>query len=147
MARKIVVVGGRITLLNSVISNLPSYYMSFYEMPPWVIKRIDKIRRDFLWKGGHERGKGLPLVKWERVCKKREFGGLGIVNLKEMNMALLGKWWWRSYSDCKGVWHMTIFRSKFRRRGRGGLSVFEGIFMVWTWDCSGGGCFPYGSEV
>ncbi|KAH1033463.1 hypothetical protein J1N35_045637 [Gossypium stocksii] len=41
----------RIVLINSVLSNLPIYFMSLFQAPESVIKRIDKIRRNFLWGG------------------------------------------------------------------------------------------------
>jgi hypothetical protein len=44
--------GGRITLIKSTLSNLPTYMMSLYPIPALVAKRIKKIQRDFLWGGG-----------------------------------------------------------------------------------------------
>ena len=43
--------GGRITLIKSTLSNLPTYYLSLFPIPAEVASRIDKIQRDFLWKG------------------------------------------------------------------------------------------------
>ncbi|XP_039138904.1 uncharacterized protein LOC120276247 [Dioscorea cayenensis subsp. rotundata] len=40
--------GGRLTLVNSVLSSMPVYWMSVFKLPAWVIKEIDKILRDFL---------------------------------------------------------------------------------------------------
>jgi len=36
---------------------------------------------------------GYALVKWGKVCKRKSFGGLGIINLRNMNLVLLVKWW------------------------------------------------------
>jgi len=41
--------------------------------------------------GVHEEKKSL--VIWERVCKRKEFGGMGVINLCDFNKALLLKWW------------------------------------------------------
>jgi hypothetical protein len=43
--------GGRVTLIKSTLSNLPTYMMSLYPIPALVAKRIEKIQRDFLWGG------------------------------------------------------------------------------------------------
>lgn len=43
--------GGRLILVNAVLTNLPLYYLSVFKTPLWVIKRID-LRRDFFWNGG-----------------------------------------------------------------------------------------------
>jgi Reverse transcriptase (RNA-dependent DNA polymerase) len=37
-------IGGRLVLLNSVLSSQPIYYMSVFFLPKWVISRLDKIR-------------------------------------------------------------------------------------------------------
>ena len=37
----------------------------------------------------------ILLVKWAKVCKPLQVGGLGIRHLGSFNSALLGKWLWR----------------------------------------------------
>jgi hypothetical protein len=44
--------GGRVTLIKSTLSNLPTYMMSLYPIPALVVKRFEKIQRDFLLGGG-----------------------------------------------------------------------------------------------
>lgn len=39
--------GGRLTLVNSVISSIQSYFLSFFLFPAWVISKLDKINRGF----------------------------------------------------------------------------------------------------
>jgi len=41
-------IGGRVILINYVLSALPLYYLSFFKIPSWVIKKIDIIRSKFL---------------------------------------------------------------------------------------------------
>ena len=41
--------GGRIALIKSTLSNLPTYLLSLFPIPAGVVKRIEKIQRDFLW--------------------------------------------------------------------------------------------------
>lgn len=41
------------------------------------------------------------LVNWLTTCLIKEFGGLDILNLQRMNIALLMKWWWRFLSPTK----------------------------------------------
>jgi hypothetical protein len=43
--------GGRVALIKSTLSNLPTYMMSLYPIPAHMAKRIEKIQRDFLWGG------------------------------------------------------------------------------------------------
>jgi len=41
------------------------------------------------------KGKKLAWVKWDNNCKPKEEGGLGTIDIKMFNVALLGKWNWR----------------------------------------------------
>lgn len=45
---KLLSLGGRLTLVNVVLSAIPSYYMSIFPLPAWVIKNIDGICKHFL---------------------------------------------------------------------------------------------------
>lgn len=36
-------------LINSVLANLPAYFLSLFPLPKAVEKKLDKKRRDFLW--------------------------------------------------------------------------------------------------
>lgn len=81
--------GGRITLIKAVLSNLSIYYMFIFKMPTKVIKRVEKCQRDFLWEGRKE--KKNHLVNWKDVCHPKSKDGLGIENIRERNLALMGK--------------------------------------------------------
>ncbi|RVW12572.1 LINE-1 reverse transcriptase-like [Vitis vinifera] len=86
--------GGRITLIKSTMASIPIYQMSLFRMPNIVVRRLEKLQRDFLWGGGNMERKA-HLVKWEIVCGDKGRGGLGLRRLGLMNKALLGKWIWR----------------------------------------------------
>jgi hypothetical protein len=43
--------GGRVTLIKSTLSNLPTYFLSLFHIPSSVANRIEKLHRDFLWSG------------------------------------------------------------------------------------------------
>lgn len=91
--------GGRLTLVNSVRSTIPTYWMSLFHLPCWVIKDIDRIRRDFLWSGPDLDHSGCRLVCWKNLCRPRDQGDWGILDLARFNQALLGKWLWKYYMD------------------------------------------------
>jgi hypothetical protein len=46
---KLLSVGGRLVLINSVLSSLPLFMLSFLEVPTGVLKRIDSIGQGFFW--------------------------------------------------------------------------------------------------
>ncbi|XP_039120313.1 uncharacterized protein LOC120256691 [Dioscorea cayenensis subsp. rotundata] len=92
-------ISGRLTLLNSVLSSLPTYWMSIFRLPRWVIKDIDRARRDFLWSGHDIDIPKCRLVAWQNICRSKEQGGWGILDLYAFNRALLGKWRWKFLTD------------------------------------------------
>ena len=72
--------GGRLTLLNSSLSSIAYYYMSMFLLSKTFIERLDKYRRKFFWCGGRGK-KRYYLVKWTRVCRSKNKGGLGVKDL------------------------------------------------------------------
>jgi hypothetical protein len=68
--------GGRVTLIKSTLSSLPTYFLSLCPIPVSVALHIDKIQRDFLW-GGLGEGKKFHMVNWNQVCQPLRSGGLG----------------------------------------------------------------------
>ena len=83
--------GGRVTLIKSTLSNLPTYFLSLFPIPASVANRIARLQRDFLWGGLGDEPK-FHLVDWSMVCTPLSSSGLGIRNLRTFNVALLGKW-------------------------------------------------------
>lgn len=98
--------GGRLQLMNSVLNSIPIYFMSSFLLPKWVINRLDKIRRGFLWgKIGNKRG--ISLINWRAVCLPKQNGGMGGGNLMFRNWALLLRWWWKLYRHPNSLWAQT----------------------------------------
>lgn len=73
---------GRITLVRSVLTAMPIYFLTIFSIKKWAAKRIDKIRRNFLWKGSEEVSSGHCLVKWKRAALPKELRDLVFLNYK-----------------------------------------------------------------
>jgi hypothetical protein len=41
----------RLTLVNSVLTTAMTYFLTIFDPPKWLIKKIDRLRRGFLWCG------------------------------------------------------------------------------------------------
>ena len=72
---------------------MPTYLMGMFLLHEGTHKAMDTISQ-FFWRGDTDKFK-YHMVKWENVCLPKEFGGLGIINTRTMNEALLLKWVWR----------------------------------------------------
>ena len=66
--------------MNSVLSYLSLYFISFYYLPEWVIQGIDRIHHAFFWKGTKDIHGGLYLINWQLICSHKNQGG-GVCNL------------------------------------------------------------------
>ena len=110
MERQIAILRGRLVLINSVLSNMVLYMISFFQLPKGVLKKIDYFRSRFFWQGDSEKKK-YRLARWDVVCRPKDQGGLGIHDLEVKNSAILGKWLCKLFSE-EGTWQ-TILRRKY----------------------------------
>lgn len=92
---------GRIVLINTVLTNSLMHLMSLIHMPRWITNTIDRIKRHFLWQGADRSMTKFHLVSWGQVCRSKE-GGLGILDICNLDKSLLSKWWWKIIANLDG---------------------------------------------
>src|SRR4051812_48688278 len=68
-----------------------------------------------LW-NDFEGNRKIHLANWKLVCMKKEFGGLGIPNLQEVNLCLLGSWVKRYIEGDGKIWKTFIDKKYFPQR-------------------------------
>ncbi|KAL9691204.1 hypothetical protein QQ045_011623 [Rhodiola kirilowii] len=98
---------GRVVLIKAALSNLPLYYASIFKMPAAVALEMEKIQRRFLWESSEARRK-IHFVKWAKISKPKQYGGLGIQGMVDKNLVQLAKWWWKLVSGKGGLWRRMI---------------------------------------
>jgi hypothetical protein len=101
---------GRLILVNSVLSSLPTFYLSTFKIPAGVIDQIDCYRKHVLWDSGDINRKGGCLVTWKKACRSKEQGGLGIIDLKNENSSLLLKFLHKLYNHEGLPWVQITWR-------------------------------------
>ena len=119
--------GGRLILLKSTLSSLPTYFLSLFTIPKIVATRLESIQRNFLY-GSSEESFKYPLVAWENVCLLVELGGLRIRSVVLFNQILLGKWLWR-YGHEVTVFGGELSPQNMVRVKGGGVLKFAGGLM------------------
>ena len=75
-------------MVNAVLTSIPVHFLTVFALNKWAIKKIDKLRRGFLWKGAAEANGGHCLVRWAKCLRPKKFGGLGILDLELFGRAL-----------------------------------------------------------
>jgi hypothetical protein len=66
------------------------------------------------WQGNSIKKK-YHLVKWSVITKPKKKGGLGVKDLRKINISLLCKWWWK-FEKREGMWQ-DIVRKKYQVKG------------------------------
>src|SRR5512132_3262073 len=89
---------GRLILIQACLASIPVYLLSFFKFPKWAVNLINSHMSHCLW-NYFEGNRKLPLANWALVSMKKDFGGLGIPNLQEINICLLGSWIKRFYEE------------------------------------------------
>jgi hypothetical protein len=155
--------GGKSILIDSCLSSIPMYTMGVYQLYEGNFQRLDSIRARFYWQGTSKKRK-YHMIKWEALSRPKEFGGLGFLDVRAMNVCLLAKWIDKlergDDSLCcsllkKYLGEKSIFQIKNRRgsqfwrslldvrdwyqRGRG-VSIKSGMQTRFWHDCWVGGC-------
>ena len=77
-----------------VLQAIPQFMLSILPEPKGVLQKIRNIQRSFLWSGRAVKQKWV-LVAWEKLCKPKLLGGLGLCDSETVNRASGAKLWWR----------------------------------------------------
>nr|GEU60062.1 RNA-directed DNA polymerase, eukaryota [Tanacetum cinerariifolium] len=77
-------IGGRFTLLKSILGSTPIFHMSIFKVPLSVVQKLEAIRSYFFH--GHDRSSNkASWVKWSKVLTVKDKGGLGVPSLYALN--------------------------------------------------------------
>ena len=94
---------GRVVLIQSNLECLPTHAMQCYKLPAKITTQLDRIHRDFFWKNSNS-DKGFPLVAWDKICRPKFLGGLGLIKSVAVNTAYLAKLGWKIRTQPDNFW-------------------------------------------
>jgi hypothetical protein len=126
----------RLVLIKTCLASIPIYLLSFIKFPKWAIKLIESQMAHSLWNNTSECHRH-HLASWQHVTMKKEFGGLGVPSLRELNVCLLGSWIKR-YSVDDGKIKKLIVDAKYNTcnpniftcREAGSSKFWRGVIWV-----------------
>lgn len=105
-------------MIKLVPSGIPTYQMSRLPPPRGTKRNLDSKVRNLFWKGMHDK-KNKAMIKWDDICRPKEFGRLGIKNVTWNNEVLGAKLVWRMFHE-----HKILYQKYLRSSGP--------LFMFWT---------------
>ena len=95
---------GRLTLVLSVLCVMPIQAMMALDLPMKTIAAMNKVCRGFLWCRRAAANGGNRAVAWDLVCTPKWAGGLGLPNLRWLNVAMQARWPWLHRADICRPW-------------------------------------------
>lgn len=108
---------GRLVLVNSVFSVLPTFFMCTLKIPKTIIKQIDIFRKNCLCRGNDLSSKKPPLIAWASVTQIKVNGGLGVLRLETQNETLLIKFLHKFFNNNDLPWVNLVWNNYYSSRG------------------------------
>ena len=81
----------RLLLVKSVLNSLLIYLMGCLNVPVTIKTQAIKFLRHCLWRGPDLEDHRPAMVAWSTVCRPKDQGGLGVMDIFVQNKALLLK--------------------------------------------------------
>ncbi|KAE8786765.1 ABC transporter G family member 37 [Hordeum vulgare] len=100
-------------LINSSLSRLLMFLMSFYSLHEMLHQEIAKYESRFFWAGEGDKQKYYMVISLD-IWKPRDQGGLEIMSSRSMNTTLPTRWLWRIANGESGLW-LDIIGNKYLR--------------------------------
>ncbi|KAF6146391.1 hypothetical protein GIB67_040319 [Kingdonia uniflora] len=125
---KILSFQSRIDLVKSILTSLPIYNMAIYKWSIVAIQEGERIIQNFLWSGDLDRQKFVT-IKWNKVLKHPNEGGIGIHGFRDINLSMLMKLGW-GFLNAQDPW-ATFLRAKCFTRG-GLLINYKKHSSIWN---------------
>jgi hypothetical protein len=142
---KLLTQAGRLLLIKTCLASIPVYLLSLFKFPRREIDLINSHMANCFW-DDYEGHKKLHLANWHLICMKKQYGGLGVPCLKDLNLFLLGSWvkrfirdegkLWKNLVEKKYCSHGNIFYADNRHASpfwKGVILVTKAVKLCYRW--------------
>ena len=93
---------GKLVMLKTVLSAIPSHAMTCFKLPMSLIKRIQSAVTRFMWDDRTGKKK-MTWVAWNKLAQPKAKGKLGLRDFESFNDAFLGKLSWTIINNPQGL--------------------------------------------
>lgn len=108
---KLFSVGGREVLIKAVDQATSTFTMSVFKIPSSMGDELQSLISRFWWSGSIDEQK-IQWVRWEKLCRSKAEGGMGLRDLSAFHKALLAKQGWRIV-NCPNSLMARILKAKY----------------------------------
>ena len=91
-------------------------------IPKRVCYRIEQLVRKFIW-GGGKKERSCSLVKGDVIVNPKDYGGLDIRKMDQMNLAFISKLGWRVLTKHDQLWACLLVGKYMHRKAS--LDLFK----------------------
>lgn len=106
---------GKEVLIKAVLQSIPTYIMSCFYLPGYLLDSIEAAIRGFWW-GSDTQKRRMAWLACDRMCFPKKQGGMGFRDLRAFNMALLAKQGWRLMSNPESL-VARVFKARYFPNG------------------------------
>ncbi|XP_050125570.1 uncharacterized mitochondrial protein AtMg00310-like [Malus sylvestris] len=121
---------GKEVLVKAVAMAMLNYAMSCFKLPIGVCRDIEKVIRNYRWRG-NEQQKGVHWISWDQLMKQKQYGGLGFRDIQCFNLAFMANIGWRLTQNSLSLL-ATVLRDKYFP-GKTFKDACKGRNTSWGW--------------
>jgi hypothetical protein len=109
------------------------YAMFSLKVPITIFIHYEKSGRQFLWADQADKIQGKCLANWEMICRPKDQGGLGVLDLRLQNKSLLIKNLYKFYNQHDIPWVKLLWQAHYNNGHLPHIGNPKGSF--WWRDC------------